>query len=172
MVPSTEDVRLPSGVMVRLRVPDPADDGGIWHLLAARDAFRVGSAPGPPEGAVVADYPWEGRIVGHASWSRLRGPRATAIVTVARDVAPAVVAAHLIVRLAQLADEALVPALAVTGSESGRLQTLLPDATVVDGGLELATTAWPAARARLDHVRSVPGYVPAVGADGGRGERA
>jgi hypothetical protein len=84
-MPAIEDVRLGSGPIVRIRADGPA--------------------------AVLATY--GERVVGRGSWQRLAGPRAEAEIAVDGDFARWPLAAHLLVRLARLADAALVPTLVV-----------------------------------------------------------
>jgi hypothetical protein len=171
-----EDVRLPSGVVVRIRALEPADQVGLDRLLAAHDAVWLGE-PGALMDPLVADYAWGNRLVGHGGWRRTRGPRAAAVVTVARDFAHTLVAAHLLVRIARLADATLVPTLVVARPAPGsELDRLLSDGfgarPTAGGALELATDAWPEALARLGHVRSNRGRKRAVAPDGGCREPA
>jgi sulfide:quinone oxidoreductase len=110
-----EDVQLATGPIVRVRADGPA--------------------------GVVAAY--GDRIVGRASWHRLAGPRAAAEITVQPDFARSALAAHLLVRLARLADAALVPTLVV---DAGPAVT-----EGFGGGTEIRTQDWPAALAALEH---------------------
>jgi sulfide:quinone oxidoreductase len=125
-----EDVQLGTGPLVRIRADGPA--------------------------AVVAAY--GDRIVGRASWRRLAGPRAEAEITVERDFARSPLAAHLLVRLARLADAALVPTLVVHAG---------PAVTEgFGGGTEIRTQEWPAALAALEHAPArgaAPGTVVIAG---------
>ena len=114
-----EDVRLAAGPMVRIRAPLPADGAAVAHLLASPDAARIGGIgeEAGEHGTLVADSPWGGQIIGHAAWGRLSGParrwRSPSVSVSARWP----LAAHLMIRLARLADAALIPTLVVTGSD-------------------------------------------------------
>ncbi|HET9740179.1 MAG TPA: hypothetical protein VFP78_18825 [Solirubrobacteraceae bacterium] len=129
-MPAIEDVRLGAGPIVRIRADGPA--------------------------AVQAMY--GERIVGRASWQRLAGPRAEAEIAVDGDFARWPLAAHLLVRLARLADAALVPTLVVRAG---------PAVTAgFGGGTEIRTQDWPAALATLEHAPSggsAPGTVVIAG---------
>jgi sulfide:quinone oxidoreductase len=151
-----EDVSLPAGPMVRIRVPRPPDQAAVERLLASPDARRIGATTGDEaaeHGTLVADFPWGGRIIGHAAWERLSGPRAAVTITTAHGFARWPVAAHLLVRLARVADAALVPALVLTdGDELERLLTHGFGATrAPDGTFEVPTREWAAALATLEH---------------------
>ena len=122
-MPAIEDVRLGSGPIVRIRADGPA--------------------------AVLATY--GERVVGRGSWQRLTGPRAEAEIAVDGDFARWPLAAHLLVRLARLADAALIPTLVVHAG---------PAVTAgFGGGTEIRTQDWPAALATLEHPRA-PGAAP------------
>ena len=110
-----EDVPLGAGPIVRIRTDRPA--------------------------AVSATY--GGRVVGRASWHRLAGPRAEADIAVEAEFARGPLAAHLLVRVARLADAALVPTLVVRAG---------PAVTAgFGGGTEIRTPDWPEALAALEH---------------------
>lgn len=129
-MPAIEDVRLGTGPIVRIRADGPA--------------------------SVLATY--DERIVGRGSWQRLAGPRAEANITVNGDFARWPLAAHLLVRLARLADAALVPTLVVRAG---------PAVTAgFGGGTEIRTQDWPAALAALEHAPArgaAPGTVVIAG---------
>src|SRR5688572_29243589 len=114
--PPIEDVRLPNGVIVRVRAPRPGDGPAIDRLVADPRTVRVGrpagGSPGAGQEALVAELPWTGAIVGHVAWERLSGARGSTAAVVAHELARTPLAAHLLVRLARLADEALLPVLA------------------------------------------------------------
>jgi sulfide:quinone oxidoreductase len=125
-----EDVHLGTGTIVRIRADGPA--------------------------AVSATY--GDRVVGRASWHRLAGPRAEADVFVDGEFARRPLAAHLLVRLARLADAALVPTLVVRAG---------PAVTAgFGGGTEIRTQDWPEALAALEHAPArwaAPGAVVIAG---------
>ena len=154
-----EDVRLPAGPIVRIRAPRPADGPAVAHLLASPEAMRIAATRGEDtseHGTLVADYPWGGRIIGHAAWKRLSGPRAAVTITVAGGFARWPVASHLLVRLGRLADAELIPTLVVTSSESDDdLERVLTAGfggdRAPDGSVDIPTREWPAALASLEH---------------------
>lgn len=129
-MPAIEDVPLGSGPIVRIRADGPA--------------------------AVAATY--GDRVVGRASWQRLAGPRAEVDIAVDDDFGHWPLAAHLLVRLARLADAALVPTLVVRGG---------PAVTAgFGGGTEIRTQDWPTALAALEHAPArggAPGTVVIAG---------
>ena len=152
----TEDVSLPAGPVVRIRTPGPGDRAAVERLLASDEAMRIGAHMGDEaaeHGTLVADYPWGARIIGHAAWGRLSGPRAAVTITVARGFARWPVAAHLLVRLARVADAALIPTLVLSGADE--LDRLLARGFGAgrspDGTVEIPTREWPAALATLEH---------------------
>jgi sulfide:quinone oxidoreductase len=126
-----EDVPLGAGPIVRVRADGPA--------------------------AVSATY--GERVVGRASWRRLAGPRAEAAIAVEPEFARGPLAAHLLVRLARLADAALLPTLVVRAG---------PAITAgFGGGTEIRTQDWPEALAALEHTPAhgaAPGTVVIAGA--------
>jgi sulfide:quinone oxidoreductase len=148
-----EDTRLPNGVMVRVRVPDAADLPALERLAAAADATRVGGPQDPVEAerVVVASQPWTGELVGFAAGGRIAGPRAAAGVTVAREYARTPLAAHLLVRLARLADEALLQTLSLTSLDAAEpAAAFIRDAFGLGPGeAELRTDDWQEALARV-----------------------
>jgi sulfide:quinone oxidoreductase len=160
---TNEDIHLPAGPIVRVRAPQPGDEQAVQSLLASPEAMRIGAAGGGEageHGTLVADLPWGGRIIGLAAWGRLSGPRAAVTITVSRSFARWPVASHLLVRLARLADAALIPTLVVTGAGGGDdfERVLIAGFGAVpraDGSIEIATREWPAALASLEH-RSDP----------------
>ena len=130
-MPATEDVRLGAGPIVRIRADGPA--------------------------AVLATY--GERVVGRGSWQRAAGPRAEAEIAVDGAFVRWPLAGHLLVRLARLADAALIPTLVVRA---------VPAATAgFGGGTEIRTQDWPAALATLEHSPArgaAPGSVVIAGA--------
>ena len=156
-----EDVRLPNGVMVRVRAPGSGDEAEVKRLFEAVDAVRIGTPHHPAAGSdgwLVAEQPWSGEIVGYAGWQRLSGARAAAGVVVAHELGRTPLAAHMLVRLARLADQALIPTLIVAPLDleapSGRFVRAVFD---VDGEpAELRTVDWEEALARVRRIDRVP----------------
>jgi sulfide:quinone oxidoreductase len=154
---TNEDIHLPDGPIVRIRAPRPGDEQAIQSLLASPEAMRIGAAGGEEaseHGTLVADLPWGGRIIGHAAWGRLCGPRAAVTVTVSRSFARWPVASHLVARLARLANTALIPTLIVPAADGdlGHLLTAgFGAAPRADDSVELTTREWPAGLASLEH---------------------
>ena len=153
-----EDVRLAAGPMVRIRAPLPDDGAAVAHLLASPDAARIGGIgeEAGEHGTLVADSPWGGQIIGHAAWGRLSGPRAAVAITVSLGFARWPLAAHLMIRLARLADVALIPTLVVTEGDGDEdfervLTAGFGAKRAPDGSVEVATCEWAAALACLGH---------------------
>jgi sulfide:quinone oxidoreductase len=151
-----ENIALPAGPLVRIRAPRPADHAAVEHLLASPEARRIGATTGDDaaeHGTLVADSPWGGRIIGHAAWERLSGPRAAVTITVASGFGRWPIAAHLLIRLAKVADAALIPTLVLAGGDE--LEHLLIRGfgaeRLRDGTFEIATQEWAAALATLEH---------------------
>lgn len=151
-----EDVSLPAGPTVRIRVPRPADRAAVERLLASSEATRMGATMGDEaaeHGTLVADFPWGGRIIGHAAWGRLAGPRAAVTITVASGFGRWPIAAHLLIRLARVADAALIPTLVLAGADE--LEHILIRGfgaeRLRDGTFEIPTHEWAAGLATLEH---------------------
>jgi hypothetical protein len=98
------------------------------------------------------------RVVGRASWHRVAGPRAEVDIAVEAEFARGPLAAHLLVRLARLADATLLPTLVVRAG---------PAVTAgFAGGTEIRTQDWPEALAALEHTPArgaAPGTVVIAG---------
>jgi sulfide:quinone oxidoreductase len=161
-----DDVHFSNGPLVHIRPPRPIDRPGIERLLASPGASQVGDDRAPGLGALVADYTWADRIVGHAGWTRRPGSRAAATITVAREFARWPVAAHLLVRLARLADAALISTLVIAtdagDDELARVLEVGFGAERTPDGIELRTREWPAALACLWHPRAAALTEPAA----------
>src|SRR4051794_27326439 len=112
MPSSSELVRLPHGVVVRVRLPEPFDDAAVERLLHDRDVTRIGRRHRmPPEYELLAESTRDHRLVGHAAFWPARDGRADAAVAVRPEWRGAGLAVELLARVAERADALHVPTL-------------------------------------------------------------
>ncbi len=144
------DVTLPGGVLIQIRPAHAADTPELERLIGS----------GAPYGAelVVAHRPWSGSLAAAGWWQRTAGPRGRADVAVAPQFARTPLAAHVLVRLARLADQELVSSLVLEGTcGSDASRRFVGEAFgLASGETEIETAAWPEAQARADRFGRTP----------------